>query len=118
MVTIERCEDKISLRINMSMRPLEFEFRRAINKAAIKQLPPCNPGIIGIELFTLESSFRRNRDLALETFQREFYNNSSKYAHVIGIILILNSYPVRYEKRVIMNPYTKFNNISKSCGIF
>jgi len=121
MVIIESHKDKIPLRISMSMRSLESEFKRGIknlvNKAR-KQLPPHSPGIIGIRLFTLESSLQENRDLALEAFQREFYNNSSKYAHVIGIILILNSYPVRYEKRIIMNPYTKFKNISKSCGIF
>lgn len=114
MITIKRGESRVNLRIGMSMRSLEFEFRRAIRNLinkAIKQLPPCGPGIIGIKLFTLESSFQRNRDLAFEIFQREFQNNPSKYAHIVGIILILNSYPVRYEKRVIVNPYAKFKSI-------
>lgn len=121
MITIKRGESRVHLRIGMSMRSLEFEFRRAIRNLinkAIKQLPSYSPGIIGIKLFTLESSFQRNRDLALETFQREFSKNPLKYAHIVGIILILNSYPVRYEKRVIMNPYTKFKSIGKNCGIF
>jgi len=121
IVSIERGKDKIPSRISMSMRPLEFEFKRAIrnlvNKAAIKQLPSYNPGIIGIRLFTLESSFQGDRDLALETFQREFHNNPSRYAHIVGIILILSSYPVRYEKRIIMNPYTKFKNVGQNYRI-
>ena len=65
--------------------------KNLINKA-VKQLPPCSPSIVGMKLFMLESSLQGNRDLALETFRKEFYNNSSKYAHVIEIILILNSY--------------------------
>lgn len=122
VITIKRGENKTHLRIGMSMRSLESEFKRAIrnlvNKGRKQLMPPYSPGIIGIKLFTLESSFQRNRDLALEIFQTEFQNNPSKYAHVIGIILILNSYPVRYEKRVIINPYTKFKSIGKNCGIF
>lgn len=121
MVRIERCKDKIPSRISMSVRSVESEFKRTIRNLvskARKQLPPCSPGIIGIKLFTLESSFQRNRDLALEIFQREFQNNPSKYVHIVGIIIILSSYPVRYEKRVIMNPYTKFKSIGKNCGIF
>lgn len=121
MITVKRAENKTHLRIGMSTKSLESEFKRTIrnlvNKGR-KQLPPDSPGIIGIKLFTLESSFQRNRDLALEIFQTEFQNNPSKYAHIVGIILILNSYPVRHEKRVIMNPYTKFKSIGKNCGIF
>lgn len=122
VITIKRGENRTHLRIGMSMRSLESEFKRAIrnlvNKGRKQLMPPYSPGIIGIKLFTLESSFQGNRDLALEIFQTEFQNNPSKYTHVIGIILILNSYPVRYEKRVIMNPYTKFKTIGKNCGIF
>jgi len=120
IVSIERGKDKIPSGISMSMRPLEFEFKRAIRNLihkAIKQLPPYNPSIIGIKLFTLESSFQGDRDLALETFQREFQDNPLKYAHIVGIILILSSYPVRYEKRVIMNPYTKFENVGQNYRI-
>jgi len=121
IVTIKRGKDKTPLGISMSVRPLEFEFERAIRnlvKKARKQLPPDNPGIIGIKLFTLEPSFKGNRDLALEFFRTEFQNNPPKYTHIVGIILILNSYPVQYEKRIIMNPYTKFKSIGKNCGIF
>ena len=122
IVTIKRGENKTHLRISMSMRSLESEFKRVIRnlvkKARKKQLPPDSPGIIEIKLFTLESSFKGTRDLALEIFQTEFQNNPSEYTHIVGIILILNSYPVQYEKRIIMNPYTKFKSIGKNCGIF
>lgn len=120
IVTIKREENKTHLRISMSMRSLESEFEGVIRnlvKKARKQLPPDNPGIIGIKLFTLEPSFKGNRDLALEFFRTEFQNNPPKYTHIVGIILILNSYPVQYEKRIIMNPYTKFKSIGKNCGI-
>jgi len=118
---VKRSENKTHLRIGRSLGSLESEFKRAIRnlvKKARKQLPPDSPGIIELKLFTLESSFRGTRDLALEIFQTEFQNNPSKYAHVIGIILILTSYSVQYEKRIIMNPYTKFKSIGKNCGIF
>ena len=121
IVTIKRGENKTHLRTSMSMRSLESEFKRVIRnlvKKARKQLPPDNPGIIGIKLFTLEPSFKGNRDLALEFFRTELQNNPPKYTHIVGIILILNSYPVQYEKRIIMNPYTKFKSIGKNCGIF
>ena len=122
IVTIKRGENKTHLRIDMSMRSLESEFKRVIRnlvkKARKKQLPADSPGIIEIKLFTLESSFKGTRDLALEIFQTEFQNNPSEYTHIVGIILILNSYPVQYEKRIIMNPYTKFKSIGKNCGIF
>ncbi|NQS89896.1 hypothetical protein HQ584_08920 [Patescibacteria group bacterium] len=121
IITIKRSENKTHLRIGRSLRSLESEFKRAIRnlvKKARKQLPPDNPGIIGIKLFTLEPSFKGNRDLALEFFLTEFQNSPPKYAHIVGIILILNSYPVQYEKRIIMNPYTKFKTIGKNCGIF
>ena len=122
IVTIKRGENKTHLRISMSMRSLESEFKRAIRnlvkKARKKQLSPDSPGIIEIKLFTLESSFKGTRDLALKIFQTEFQNNPSEYTHIVGIILILNSYPVQYEKRIIMNPYTKFKTIGKNCGIF
>ena len=121
IITIKRSENKTHLRIGRSLGSLESEFKRAIRnlvKKARKQLPPDSPGIIELKLFTLESSFRGTRDLALETFQRGFSKNPSKYTHIVGIILILNSYPVQYEKRIIMNPYTKFKTIGKNCGIF
>lgn len=122
IVTIKRGENKTHLRISMSMGSLESEFKRVIRnlvkKARKKQLPPDSPGIIEIKLFTLESSFKGTRDLALEIFQTEFQNNPSEYTHIVGIILILNSYPVQYEKRIIMNLYTKFKTIGKNCGIF
>ncbi len=120
IITIRRSENRTHLGIGRSLRSLESEFKRAIRnlvKKARKQLPPDNPGIIEIKLFTLESSFKGNRDLALEFFRREFQNNPPKYTHVIGIILILNSYPVRYEKRVIMNPYTKFKKVGHNYRI-
>lgn len=120
MTIIKRGENKTHLRIGMSMSSLESEFKRAIRNLvskARKQLPTDSPGIIGIKLFTLESSFQRNRDLALEIFQTKFQNNPSKYAHIVGIILILNSYPVRHEKRFIMNPYTKFKKVGQNYRI-
>ena len=41
----------------------------------------------------------------------------SKYVHIVGIILILSSYPVQYERRVIVNPYTKFGSIGENYAI-
>jgi len=121
MVSVERGKNKVPSGISMSMRPLKLEFKRAIrnlvNKAVKKQLPPDSPGIIEIRLLTLESSFQGNRDLAIEIFQSKFSKNPSKYAHIVGIILILSSHPVQYEKRIIVNPYTKFKKVAQNCGI-
>jgi len=78
-----------------------------ISKVIGKQLSPDYPAIVGVKIFSLESTFTKDRDLAVEVIQNEFLKNSRKYKHVIGLMLFLRSYPVLYERRFIENIKSK-----------